>query len=623
MGENYFAVSDIEIKKLTVKINYDDDTIKDIISDLALYAESSHGFGSLLDYFKDTGVTQFSLYCENDSLMKAFHAVAHEASISIIMDISSHKYSCSLGYAKFTTNLLDSIFDVKKVSYNKNIPILVCCDIDELTREKLYRLTDKVLYFKDIYSYAVAKNCVILPVSDHFKEQGIDANIFSMYMTKVDDIKAPSEYEKKIKTHVYEKAYDIIYANDPSYIDRVKNTNGPFWRGSGKQLKYIDVKNEDCIALNGIRRTFYQPEKYNNCIWFVGTSVSSGTGYVLDEHTIESYLQKILGEKMPSEYQVNNVIMPCGWHYINFYDTIKNLPVKSGDILILSNEYSQVFVKPEYYTSAVSSMSGLLDLRKYFQRPHDMGEIFIDLAHVGPKGCERYAQAVYTELFEENKLKEIKKLQSDDKVPDELSKYLETIKSHKKSGKNGCIVMNCNPFTSGHRYLIETAAAKVDNLYVFVVEEDKSQFSFKDRFMLVSKGTEDLKNVTVLPSGKYIVSAVTFKAYFEKGEKQDVAVDTSYDLSIFGKYIAPALDISVRFAGTEPLDKVTSQYNSNMKLLLPKYGVEFCEIPRKECESGVISASLVRKLLESRDFDKISQLVPKTTLEYLKKNFIK
>ena len=63
--------------------------------------------------------------------------------------------------------------------------------------------------------------------------------------------------------------------------------------------------------------------------------------------------------------------------------------------------------------------------------------------------------------------------------------------------------MNCNPFTLGHRYLIEQASEKVDHLYVFVVEEDKSFFPFSDRIGLVKKGTADLKNITVKPSGKY------------------------------------------------------------------------------------------------------------------------
>jgi [citrate (pro-3S)-lyase] ligase len=183
--------------------------------------------------------------------------------------------------------------------------------------------------------------------------------------------------------------------------------------------------------------------------------------------------------------------------------------------------------------------------------------------------------------------------------------------------------MNCNPFTLGHRYLIEKAASEVDNLYIFVVEEDKSEFKFADRIELVRKGTADLPNVTVLPSGKFIISALTFQQYFEKGEKQDVTIDATQDVAIFGKDIAKALNISIRFAGEEPLDNVTRQYNATMKQILPQYGVEFVEISRKEAEGAPISASRVRAFLKEKNFEEIAKIVPETTLSYLKSKFAK
>ncbi|MBE8950826.1 MAG: adenylyltransferase/cytidyltransferase family protein [Quinella sp. 3Q1] len=182
----------------------------------------------------------------------------------------------------------------------------------------------------------------------------------------------------------------------------------------------------------------------------------------------------------------------------------------------------------------------------------------------------------------------------------------------------GALVMNCNPFTLGHQYLVEYAAAKVDKLYIFVVEEDRSEFPFADRIELVRQGVKDFSNVEVLPSGKFIISQQTFSGYFNKASLQDVAVDSSEDVEIFGKEIAPTLGITVRFAGEEPNDNVTRQYNETMKKILPRYGVEFCEIPRKEIDGEPISASSVREALKVGDFDKIKNLVPETTLLYLR-----
>ena len=177
--------------------------------------------------------------------------------------------------------------------------------------------------------------------------------------------------------------------------------------------------------------------------------------------------------------------------------------------------------------------------------------------------------------------------------------------------------MNCNPFTLGHRYLVEYAAAQVVKLYVFVVEEDKSEFPFADRIELVKLGVKDLPNVEVLPSGKFIISQQTFSGYFNKAELQDAVVDSSEDVEIFGREIAPTLGITIRFAGEEPKDNVTRQYNETMREILPRYGVEFHEIPRKTFGDEVISASVVRDALKRDDFDKIKNLVPETTLLYL------
>ncbi len=208
----------------------------------------------------------------------------------------------------------------------------------------------------------------------------------------------------------------------------------------------------------------------------------------------------------------------------------------------------------------------------------------------------------------------------------EFKEYLSYLESERNdslapNAKIGAIVMNCNPFTKGHRYLVERASAEVDFLYVFVVEEDKSFFPFADRFKLVSEGLSDLKNVRVLRSGKFIISTITFPGYFTKDSAKEVAVDTSLDLRLFCKFIVPALGIGTRFAGTEPTDMVTRQYNHAMKETLPQYGVEFVEFERTANEDTVISASTVRARLEERNWDAIRELVPDVTYRYLRDRF--
>lgn len=179
------------------------------------------------------------------------------------------------------------------------------------------------------------------------------------------------------------------------------------------------------------------------------------------------------------------------------------------------------------------------------------------------------------------------------------------------------IVMNCNPFTLGHRYIIETASKENENVIIFVVEEDKSVFPFKERFNLIKEGTKDLENVVVVPGGEYIISSATFPNYFLKKNDDALKEYTKVDCNIFGKYFVPKFNIIKRYVGTEPHCEVTNTYNETIKEVLPKYNVEIELITRKEIESDAISASRVRYLLKQGDFESVKKLVPKTTLDFL------
>ena len=185
------------------------------------------------------------------------------------------------------------------------------------------------------------------------------------------------------------------------------------------------------------------------------------------------------------------------------------------------------------------------------------------------------------------------------------------------SGTVGSIVMNANPFTLGHRFLIEKASAECESVYVFVLSEDKSEFSFKDRFAMVKSGTEDIKNVTVLPTGPYLISSATFPTYFLKERDKASEVQCLLDIEIFSKYYAPYFNITKRFVGTEPISPMTNMYNKALFENLPEKGIEVIEIQRAEKESYVISASRVRALIKEGKMEEVKKLVPKTTYTHI------
>ncbi len=181
----------------------------------------------------------------------------------------------------------------------------------------------------------------------------------------------------------------------------------------------------------------------------------------------------------------------------------------------------------------------------------------------------------------------------------------------------GAAVMNCNPFTLGHRYLLEQARCRCDRLLVLVVEEDLSVFPFADRIRLVREGVADLPGVAVVPGGPYVVSAATFPTYFLKELSRAAEIHAELDATIFGSAIAPALGIKRRFVGEEPFDPLTAAYNAALLRILPPKGVEVQVIPRLAKDGVAVSASRVRKLLASGEWTELARLVPGTTLAYL------
>ncbi len=199
-----------------------------------------------------------------------------------------------------------------------------------------------------------------------------------------------------------------------------------------------------------------------------------------------------------------------------------------------------------------------------------------------------------------------------------LKKYLQSLSTTKVEGNSvSSIVMNCNPFTKGHLFLIEKAAKENDVVHLFILTEDKSEFSTYDRLAMVKLGVAHLHNVIVHEAGKYIISNATFPSYFIKGEERIVKAHAYLDLTLFSKYIAQTLNITCRYVGDEPFSNVTNDYNTYMKEILPDYDIDVIEVPRLKYDGQAISASRVREFLLENKWDMVRELVPKTTFDYL------
>ena len=212
-----------------------------------------------------------------------------------------------------------------------------------------------------------------------------------------------------------------------------------------------------------------------------------------------------------------------------------------------------------------------------------------------------------------------------------FSDYLNELKKTKKGDENNkiaAIVMNANPFTLGHQYLIEKASKENDILHLFIVSEDKSIVPFNIRKKLIMEGAKHLNNIIYHDSGPYIISSSTFPSYFQKDEKDVIESHANLDIEIFVK-IAKVLNINVRYVGEEPTSLVTGIYNQLMIKKLPENGIKCIVVPRKTNIDGnnIISASGVREAIKKDKMDEIKNMVPECTYKFFSseegKNIVK
>lgn len=443
-----------------------------------------------------------------------------------------------------------------------------------------------------------------------------------------------SRYDSFFK-EILGSSYSTEYIEQLAAIPQVIHKNNIYCHEDSK-TKHVNVFEGKRINIPTNASATRTIHVYGRCGVF-GYAVS-------DEQTFPSYLQKILLE---NEYNDFNVVNHGLWggddKYIlnNFFYNISNL--KKGDIVLFymmhfEEKIMEKFKELHMYYKDITDEWHQYDEAQYcfYDKPghmnaigyrhlaeiiyEDLKGINFDTYRVEPTSLQiktGYLSAYLKEYANSNFSLEI------DNYLKEL--YIQYPEIRKTSGKIGAIVMNCNPFTKGHRFLIEYASSKVDKLIVFVVEEDRSFIKYQDRFEMVKLGSADLANVIVVPSGRFIISAITFPEYFLKDYVQQKEFDLSQDVDTFCKLIAPPLGITVRFVGEEPIDSVTRSYNDNMRIILPKYGLEFVEIPRLKIpdSSEIINATKVRQLINEKKIDELERYIPETTLSIILQKYMK
>lgn len=582
-----------------------------------------------------------SLYKNNKKISKALEQLEFKK-IYIMGTLKSKVYNYIVINTKYNCFKIDSNKEEFISKINEKDSIII--DTDNINNDYRRWLVDLQKYNmnNEIGKYITIKELCDYSELIYFKEFYNN----SCYNTILFEFQVPEDltnlsFSEKLRI-AFDKHYRYYYSNlsDPEVRKIVKNVLGDMFNTefinsrnemTGTILKngvcYLaDSNNQYCKVINGLRFTANKSKIYTNKINIFGACIVYGA-VVDDEHTIPSLLQEKLNNNN-LEYEVNNF----GARAIDFYENIRTadtLNIHKNDmfIFVVSPEEKKQLEKVgitdiKKFASAINKKTSLHD---YF-----MGE---------PVHCNAKANEIITEYIFNN-IKNLLKSKNQQKNPElvkssqlnnnsdydknpELIKYLKYLKSKKRNTpNNGAVMMNCNPFTNGHLKLIEYASKQVDTLYVFIVQEDKSYFKFIDRFEMAKESCKDLKNVVVLESGTVFGTFMTFQAYFDKETNDKVEVDASLDIELFACYVAPLLNISKRFVGDEPIDKVTQQYNRDLMEILPSYNIDVFIVPRFKIDENIISAKTVRKTIEKKDLKLLKKLVPLPTYSIIKNKYL-
>ena len=403
-----------------------------------------------------------------------------------------------------------------------------------------------------------------------------------------------AEYAELVGKHVVELDVNDNYT-------RLKDCTGP----------YFNVK-------HGERFTADQPENAAHTIYFFGPCMMIGT-YVEDGQTIESCLQRRINEA-----GYNYKVVNCGCYETHYQEMvhITSTPMKPGDIVVLHIE------NREYAGTTAIDLMALLD-------KHDVPSGWLlDLPlHCNGKVNEIYAGEIFDKMVADGTLA----ASADDAVEtaedaggearDLLARglavnslYLDLYFNdfHPEEGMTvGTVGMHGNPFTLGHRYLIETASKQVDKLFVLLIGDELGIFSYAERFAMAVDATADLENVTIVSGGPFQATRNVFKGYFLRIEPSAMKDSALGDTLIYAQIIAPRLGCTYRFLGDEKHNPKMSFFNELMIETLPKFGINVVELPRMAVHGKSISASTSRNAAAEGDMETLLENVPPTTLKYL------
>lgn len=542
-----------------------------------------------------------------DSELKQCECMMQYDIVDIPIDIFNKKYICFPKVDECTVKfavMLEKKTDIIPLFRTEDIltyklPYESCSNVRE-QENILYLREDDFLVFNSIGIYNEQR--ILLERVQELRNQGI--RILLINIPTINDISRPLTVDEKIRITNQIRGFSFPQKQGDEIENQLKKVYGEENYNLYREGKIANIqqyyKGNECVlqdregeysnVAGGLRMTTNAPLTYKNSLYFMGPCIVGGM-FCKDSETIPSVIQRMINKRYPDEYLVVNC-GTCGF-YRSYLEKLDKLLIRRGDMVVIMDCFNDI----EKHDKELSAEINVNLVKLYDSVQNDL--FFESPVHMGARGNQAVGEYIYPFIEQRCNRGEDRKaiIQRANISPNtchremDLKFYFdEAEKLEMEYGlskkKNGAIVMNCNPFTKGHKYLIDTVRKQVDYLIVFVVEEDGSYYGFNDRKRMVELGTEEYDNVIVLSSGTYVLSNLTMPEYFNKDMLQEVKVNPTKDVEIFARDIAPIFHIIKRFVGEEPIDKVTAQYNRAIQDICPRYNIEVEEIPRAKLVGG-------------------------------------
>lgn len=410
-----------------------------------------------------------------------------------------------------------------------------------------------------------------------------------------------------------------------SHKNNLNRISKVFYNGIHNEL--IDYASDGFNILDGKRTTIGSPIHPSQTIHIFGPCIVEGL-CVTDDKTIASILQKELATLGYSNVKVNNYGLAYGKDILNDLIYMASTNVKSGDLILWITGFT-----PEEEQILTTNKIPVVDCKFLANTTDEFW--YLD----NPFHCNYWMNKRFAEIILKSLMKDLDTMKgsglssnyiNDNNIPlktdkesilnsEELHKYVNKLKSHRfteRKDRIGCVVINANPYTLGHRHLIQSALKDVNLLYVIIVEENTGEFIYNERYEMVNSEWANFPMVKIISGGNVLTSSLGFPEYFHRS-KQLKNANPLLNHKIFSRYVAPALGINVRFFGEETNDVVTRSLNETALSYLPQNGIEAKIIKRKEISQCPISAKTVRSLYDKNDFLGIIPLVPFATYRFL------